>query len=154
MLHVLFRVGEADYLLPATDVTQMETFGGATRVPGSAAHVAGLVQIRGRVVPVLDVRTRFGLPARDPAAGGLDLRVVVVRSGLRLVGLLVDRAREVLQISEELFHPPPEVVGLQAAGFVRDVAQVGDRLLMRIDVEKIIGQDALPTEERHGQAYA
>jgi purine-binding chemotaxis protein CheW len=151
MLHVLFRVGEADYLLPATDVTQMETFGGATRVPGSAAHVAGLVQIRGRVVPVLDVRARFGLPAVER---GLDARVVVVRSGLRLVGLLVDRAREVLQISEDLFHPPPEVVGLQAAGFVRDVAQVGDRLLMRIDVEKIIGQDALPTEERHGQAYA
>jgi purine-binding chemotaxis protein CheW len=151
MLHVLFRVGEADYLLPATDVAQMESFGGATRVPGSAPHVAGLVQIRGRVVPVLDVRARFGLP---PVERGLDARVVVVRAGPRLVGLLVDRARDVLQIAEDQFHPPPEVVGLQAAGFVRDVAQVGDRLLMRIDVEKVIGQDALPSEERHGQAYA
>jgi purine-binding chemotaxis protein CheW len=151
MLHVLFRVGEADYLLPATDVAQMETFGSATRVPGSAPHVAGLVQIRGRVVPVLDVRARFGLP---PVERGLDARVVVVRSGSRLVGLLVDRARDVLQIAEDQFHPPPEVVGLQAAGFVRDVVQVRDRLLMRIDVEKIIGQEPLPTEDRHGQANA
>ncbi|HYG66237.1 MAG TPA: chemotaxis protein CheW [Anaeromyxobacteraceae bacterium] len=151
MLHVLFRVGEADYVLPATEVAQMETFGGATRVPGSAPHVAGLVQIRGRVVPVIDVRARFGLPG---AERGLDARIVVVRAGARQVGLLVDRAREVMSIPEDQFRPPPQVVGLQAAGFVRDVAQLGDRLLMRIDVEKIIGQDSLPSEDRDGQAYA
>jgi purine-binding chemotaxis protein CheW len=97
------------------------------------------------------VRARFGLP---PVERGLDARVVVVRSGSRLVGLLVDRARDVLQIAEDQFHPPPEVVSLQAAGFVRDVVQVRDRLLMRIDVEKIIGQEPLPTEDRHGQANA
>lgn len=151
MLHVLFRVGDSDYVLPATEVAQMETFGGATRVPGSAPHVAGLVQVRGRVVPVLDVRARFGLPAVER---GLDARIVVVRVGARQIGLLVDRAREVLRIPEDQFHPAPEVLGLQAAGFVRDVAQVGERLLMRIDVEKIIGQEPLSPEDRHGQAYA
>jgi purine-binding chemotaxis protein CheW len=151
MLHVVFRGGDSEYVLPAPDISQMETFVGATRVPGSAPHVAGLVQMRGRVVPVVDLRARFGLP---PMARGLDARVVVVRTGVRQVGLLVDRAREVLQVLDELFRPPPDVVGLQAAGFVRDVAQVGDRLLMRLDVEKIIGQESLPAEERHGQANA
>ena len=84
MLHVVFRVGDADYAVPASDVVQMESFTGATRVPGTAPHVAGLIQIRGRVVPVVDVRVRFGLP---PAERTLDSRVVVVRDGAREVAL-------------------------------------------------------------------
>lgn len=151
MLHVLFAVGEAEYVIAAVDVAQMETFAGATRVPGAPPHVAGLVQMRGRVVPVVDLRLRFGLP---PAERGLDARVVVVRTGDRHVGLLVDRAREVIEIPAERFGPPPDLVGAQAAGFVRDVAQVGERLLMRIDLERVAGRELPPQETSHGQASA
>lgn len=63
VLHVVFKVDGAEYVLPAADVLQMESFTGATPVPGAAPHVAGLVQVRGRVIPVVDARLRFGLPA-------------------------------------------------------------------------------------------
>lgn len=139
-LHVLFRVAEGEYALPASEVLHMESFAGATRVPGTQPHVAGLVQIRSRVIPVIDLRVRFGLPATDPT---LDSRVMVVQCGERNVGLLADSAREVLGIDPGSFRPPPEVVARQAGGFVRSVAQVGGRLIMLMNSKIVIGEEIL-----------
>jgi purine-binding chemotaxis protein CheW len=148
-LHVLFKVDGTDYVVAASDVLQMETFTGATRVPGTPAHVAGLMQIRGRVVPVVDLRARFGLPSAEPV---LDTRVVVVKQGERVVGLLVDSAREVLSIAPEAFRPPPEVVAEQASGFVKAVAQAGGRLVMLIDCDRVVGEEKLHGKERHPES--
>ncbi len=137
-LHVLCKVADTEYVLPAADVLQMESFVGATKVPGAAAQVAGLVQIRGRVVPVVDLRVVFGLASISPT---LDSRVVVMKTAERVVGLLVDSAREVLKIRGEDFHPPPAVLVQQTDGLVKAVAQVGTRLLMLIDFIKVIGEE-------------
>ncbi len=137
-LHVLFRVGDSDYVLPAGDVLQMESFDGATPVPGTAAYVAGLVQVRGRVVPVVDLRARFGLPAVAPS---IDTRVVVVQSAERTVGLLVDSAREVVELSPDAIKPPPAVLTSGGHGFIKAVAQSGKRLVMLIDFAKVIGEE-------------
>jgi purine-binding chemotaxis protein CheW len=142
-LHVLCKIADVEYVLPGDDVLQMESFGGATRVPGAAAEVAGLVQIRGRVVPVLDMRVVFGLPTIEPT---LNSRVVVMKKGERTVGLLVDSAREVLKIAPADFSPPPPVVTQQTDGLVKAVVQKGARLLMLIDFTKIIGE-----EQQHGK---
>ncbi len=142
-LHVLCRVAESNYVVSAADVLQMESFAGATKVPGAASEVAGLVQIRGRVVPVVDLRVIFGLPAITPT---MDSRVVVTSIGERTVGLLVDSAREVLKIPASEFQPPPSVVAQQTEGMVKAVAQVGTRLLMLVDLAKVIGG-----EQRHGE---
>jgi purine-binding chemotaxis protein CheW len=141
-LHVLCRIADAEYVLPAADVLQMESYAGATKVPGAAAEVAGLVQIRGRVVPVLDLRVLFGFPAIEPT---INSRVVVMTRGERTIGLLVDSAREVLKIPAGDFHPPPPVVAQQTDGMVKAVAQSGTRLLMLIDFTKVIGE-----EQGHG----
>jgi purine-binding chemotaxis protein CheW len=148
MLHVLFQVGDAEYVVPASQVVQMETFGGATRVPGTPEYVAGLVQLRGRVVPVVDLRNRFGFPPHDRT---LDARVIVVAEGDRHVGLLADRAREVVNIPPEQFQAPPQLVSERASGFVRSIAQREKRVFMLVDVEKVIGRDPLPREEHHGE---
>jgi purine-binding chemotaxis protein CheW len=140
VLYVLFKVAGAEYAIAAADVLQMESFTSATRVPGTPAYVAGLVHIRGRVVPVVALRARFGMP---DAAPSLDSRVVVVQQGERVVGLLVDSAREVLTLASEAFRPPPEIVAEQAAGFVKAVAHAGGRLIMLIDFERVIGEEKL-----------
>lgn len=137
VLHVVFKVAGAEYALPASEVVQMESFTGATPVPGAPPHVAGLVQVRGRVVPVVDARARFGLPATERT---LDSRVVVGQLGARTVGLLVDSAREVLKLAPEQVKPPPPMVVEQARGFVKAVAQVGPRLVMLIDFPRVIGE--------------
>lgn len=138
VLHVVFKVGDAEYMLAATDVLQMESYTGATRVPGAKPYVAGIVQVRGRVIPVIDARARFGLP---PIERGLDARIVVSQLGERTVGLLVDSGREVLKLTPEQLKPPPPLMAEQAGGMVKAVAQVGPRLVMLIDLEKVVGED-------------
>lgn len=138
VLHVVFKVGESEYLLPADEVSQMESYSGATRVPGARDYVVGIVQIRGKIVPVVDLRARFGLP---PAAPGADARVVVGQHAGRTVALLVDSAREVLKLDPAELKPPPEIVQLEARGLVKSVAQVKSRLLMLLDFAKVIGEE-------------
>ena len=142
-LHVVFKVGGSEYVLPAADVLQMESWSGATRVPGSPAFVAGIVQLRGKVIPVVDMRARFGLPPIDATP---DTRIVVGQHRQRVVGLLVESAREVLQVPAEALKPPPRLMGNDAAGFVKAVAQVGTRLVMLIDLAKVIGEEQLHVE--------
>lgn len=139
-LHVTFRVGTAEYALDASEVLHLETFTEATHVPGAPAFVAGLVQVRGKLVPVVDLRTRFGLA---PANRTLDNRVIVVKVGSRVAGLLVDSAREVLKLDEASFEPPPELLESQAAGFVKAVTTQASRLLLIVDVPRLIGEEAL-----------
>jgi purine-binding chemotaxis protein CheW len=137
-LYVLFKVADAEYALPASDVLHMESYDGATPVPGAPSYVTGLMQIRRRVVPVVDLRRRFGLPDIAPT---LDSRVVVVQAGERAIGLLADSAREVRNMNAEDFQPPPELIAEQSSGYVMKVARDGDRLLMLIDFRKVIGEE-------------
>ena len=137
-LHVSFRVGTADYVIPAADVMHLESFTEATHVPGSPAYVAGLVQVRGKLVPVVDLRRRFGL---EPIERTINTRVIVVKVGARTVGLLVDSARDVLKVDEATYEPPPELIANQAAGFVKAVTTVAKRLMLVVDVPRVIGEE-------------
>ena len=138
-LHVMFRVGKADYVLPADQVLHLESFESATHIPGALPYVAGIVQVRGRIVPVVDLRHRFGLA---PIEHSIDRRVVVVQLGARIAGLLVDSAREVLEIDAAAFEKPPEVIEQQSAGFVKAVATVAKRLVLLVDVPRVIGEES------------
>jgi purine-binding chemotaxis protein CheW len=139
-LHILIKVAGSEYAIRAADVYQMESYAGATPVPGAPPYVAGLVQVRQQILPVIDLRVRFGLPKVEPT---LDSRVVVVQLGTRLVGMLVDSAREVQNIAPEQLRPPPDVVVRQSAGFVSSVAQVKDRIIMLLDSPKIVGEEPI-----------
>lgn len=137
-LHISFRVGNASYALPASDVLHLESYETATHVPGAPSYVAGLVQVRGRLVPVVDLRVRFGLP---PIEHTIDRRVVVVQVGSRVAGLVVDSAREVLKIEDSAFEKPPEIIVQQTAGFVKAVATVAKHMYLLVDVPRIIGEE-------------
>lgn len=138
-LHVTFRVGNAEYAIDATDVLHLESFTEATHVPGAPAFVAGVVHVRGKLVPVVDLRKRFGL---DPAPRTLDSRVIVVKVSGRVAGLLVDSAREVVRLDAATFEPPPELLDSDASGFVRAVSTQASRLLLVVDVPRLIGEEA------------
>jgi purine-binding chemotaxis protein CheW len=137
-LHVVFKVGKSEYALPASDVLQMESFTSATPVPGSKPWVSGIIQVRGRIVPVVDVRMRFGLPPQEKT---MDSRVVVATHGERAVALLVDSAREVLKLETDKLQPPPQIVAQEAKGLVKAVAQVGQRLVMLLDLAQMMEKE-------------
>lgn len=139
-LYVVFKVADVDYALSTQVVEMMESFRGATRVPGAPPFVAGIIQIRGKVYPVVDLRLRFGLP---PAPVTIDSRVVVARVRDRLVALLVDSGREVMKLPRAALKPPPKLLEDAAGGFVESVAQFGGRMVLVLDFPKIIGEETL-----------
>jgi purine-binding chemotaxis protein CheW len=138
-LHVVFRLAGAEYALPVDAVLQMETFSGATLVPGAPAYVAGIVTVRGLVVPVIDLRARFGLPHADST---LDTRIIVTESEGRVVALVVDSAREVLKLDINKHQPAPSVINERASGFVHSVHSLDKRLLLLVDLPKILGENS------------
>lgn len=142
-LFVVLRVGDASYLLPATEVRELETWSGATPVPAAPDFVAGVVHVRGRVVPVIDLRRRFALPDVER---GLDARIIVTEVGDRSVGLVADSARELLKLDPSSVKPPPRVLVEQSHGFVKGIVEVDKRIYLLLDLERLIGE-----EQDHGE---
>jgi purine-binding chemotaxis protein CheW len=95
------------------------------------------------VVPVIALRERFGLGEVAPT---IDTRVVIAQVGERVIGLLVDSAREVIRLSPEQIKEPPPMVAEHTAGLVRAIAHVGARMVMLVDVPTLIGE-----EQAHGE---
>lgn len=142
-LYVVFSVAGTEYALPSAVVRQLESFQGATRVPGTAAHVAGIIQIRGRVIPTIDLRRLFG---HDSAPPTLDTRVIIVEHGLRQVALIVDRGREVLRIDPKSVQSAPGLVEDTSRGMFCGLVQLGPRLIMLLDLRKVVGEEDLNVE--------
>jgi len=115
-----------------------------TRVPNAPAFVEGVINLRGRIVPVIDARKRFGLSAR---AMDEDSRIVVVELSGRTVGFVMDAVREVIRVERSVIEPPPELaIGIDA-DYLSGVAKLDDRLLILLDVERVLADDereALP----------
>jgi len=137
---ILFKVAEAWYAAPTSQVVQLESFTGATKVPGTPAHVEGLVQLRGAVIPVINLRARFGLPLAAPT---LDSRVIVVDLEGRRVGVLADSAREIRKLETDELRPPPDSIARQSRGLVKLIGAAGDRLVMLIDFDRVVGSEVL-----------
>ena len=91
------------------------------------------------VIPVIDLRVRFGLP---PIEANLDTRIVVTQSNGRVVALRVDSAREVLKLDNEKSQPAPSVVAERSTGFVHAVHSIGQRLLLLVDLPKLLGESS------------
>lgn len=138
-LHVICLIGDTEYAIPASDVLQMESYVPITPVPGSPNYVMGVVQIRQQVIPVIDPKIRFGLPATQI---GAETRFVILKIETRTIGLLVDRAREVRSFKSEDFTSAAGILAHQAMGFVKSVAQLKDRIILLIDGLKLVGEEA------------
>lgn len=135
-MHIVFSVADVEYAVPVASVLQLESYTGATLVPGAENYVAGVVTLRGRVIPVVDLRRRFGLP---DSAVTIDSRIVVVSWEGRVVALRVDLAREVVKLDDTQHQPAPSVVSERSAGFIHAVHPMGNRLLLLLDLSKVLG---------------
>ncbi len=142
-LYVVFSVAGTEYALPSAVVRQLETFQGATRVPGTAPFVAGIIQIRGQVIPVIDLRKLFGHESVEPT---LDTRVIIAEHDVRRVALIVDRSREVLRIDPSTVQTTPSLVEDRARGWFGGLVQLGPRLIMLLDLRKVVGEEDLDVE--------
>jgi purine-binding chemotaxis protein CheW len=133
--YILFIVAGTTYALPSGEVRHMEMIDGITRVPNAPSFVDGVVFSRGQVVPVVNLRARFGF---ERAAFDLRSRLIVVQSETRLIGLVVDAAREFVAIPPDLVRPPNEALAGMSGRYVAAIASMGDRLILILSLDRIL----------------
>lgn len=135
---IVFQLNEKEYAVPVSQVKSIEKIMHVTRVPHANQFVKGVMNLRGVVTPLLDLRVRFGLEEQTYSES---TRVIIVSVDEKEVGLIVDGANDVIDIPTTMIEPPPEVVGLTAEGFIDGVANLDKRLLILIDLNKILESD-------------
>lgn len=143
--YILFTVAGTTYALPSGEVRHMEMLEGVTRVPNAPTFVDGVVFSRGQVVPVVNLRARFGF---ERAAYDLRTRLIVVQAAGRVIGLVVDSAREFVNIPPESIQPPHEALAGMSGRYVEGVASLGDkRLVLTLDLSRILNfAESLPLD--------
>ena len=136
---VSFRVGDEEFGLDILRVQEIIRHQHLTRVPNSPDFVDGVINLRGKVIPVVALRKRFGI-TREPADG--QTRIVVLEVQSTILGFIVDSVPEVLRIPSSAVVPPPRF-GAMEREYVSGVAKLDDRLLILLDVDRILtGQES------------
>lgn len=137
---VSFGLGEEEFGVDILQVQEINRMVEITRVPSSPPFVEGVINLRGKVIPIVDLRKRFGMPER---VHDKNTRIVVVELGGRVVGFVVDGVSEVLRIPKSVTEPPPAIVAGVGAEYITAVGKLDDRLLILLDLEKIFSSDEL-----------
>ncbi len=132
---VVFRLGPELYGVDIFRVSEIVRPQATTRLPQSESHVRGLIDLRGKTIPVLDLGSRLGLPAAEASDKS---RVVVVEGETGLVGLAVDEVREVLTIDAAQTEAPPAAAGQGSGEYVRGVTKRADRLIVLLDLDRAL----------------
>ena len=133
---VSFRLAEEEYGIEISRVREIILVGEITEVPQTPPYVKGLINLRSTVIPIVDLKLRFGLPETEQTD---DTRIVVVDVGGKTIGVIVDAVNEVLRISRDQIAPPPQAVqGNGGDDYVTGLAKVNDRLLILLDIEKLM----------------
>jgi purine-binding chemotaxis protein CheW len=137
--YILFSVAGTTYAVKSDLVRHMEMIEQVTSVPNAPGFVEGVVFSRGQVVPVLNLRVRFGF---ERVARDLRARLLVVDVGGRLLGLLADDAREFVTIPDASVRPPNEAIGGLTGNYIDGVATLGDRIVLILNLDHVA--DAMP----------
>jgi purine-binding chemotaxis protein CheW len=135
---VTFMLAEEEFGIPSFCVKEIVQVPEITRVPQVPAFVEGLANLRGSILPIINLRRRFDLPAHELTD---DSRVVVIETGGRLTGLIADEVSEVMHVSHDRIEPPPDAVGAAVgADYLNGIVklQEGKRLVLLLDIEKIL----------------
>ena len=132
---MLCELASTTYALRSDDIEQLEMVGQLTPVPNSPSFVDGLTSVRGRVIPVVSLRARFGF---ERAPMDLRTRLVIIRSSGRSVGLIVDSAREFASIPEGAIQAPPDGLSEMTSRYLRGMAHIGERLVLVLDVVELL----------------
>ncbi|MFD1735837.1 chemotaxis protein CheW [Bacillus salitolerans] len=137
---IVFQLSDEEYGIPVQQVRSIEKVQHITRVPRTAPFVKGVINLRGVVTPIIDLRTRFSLGEKEYSDS---TRIIIVALENMEVGLIVDAANDVIDIKADAVEPPPEVVGAVEADYIKGVAKVGKRLLILLNLDHVLNSDDL-----------
>ncbi|MFD1037965.1 chemotaxis protein CheW [Virgibacillus byunsanensis] len=137
---IVFQLKNEEYAVSVKQVGSIERIQHITRVPQTADFVKGVINLRGVVTPIIDLRIRFGLEETEL---GDSSRIIIVYLDDMEVGLIVDAANDVIDIPENTIEPAPEVVGTVDVDYIEGVAKLEDRLLILLNLQKVLTKDEM-----------
>lgn len=135
---VSFKIGEEEFGIDILKVQEINRMMQITKVPNSPDFIDGVVNLRGRIIPVIDLRTRLNMPRIEHDNR---TRIIVVDLNGVTVGFIVDEVSEVLRIPKSITEPPPAMVAGIDSDYITAVGKLEDRLLILLDLEKIFSLD-------------
>jgi len=132
---VIFRVNDEEYGVDVSLIKSIERMMQITRVPNVQEYIMGVMNLRGSVIPVVDLRVRFGFPATEIKE---ETRIIVLSIDELEVGIIVDSCSDVTDIKRENIEPPPSVVGAIESTFIQGVTKIDRRLVILLDMEQTL----------------
>jgi purine-binding chemotaxis protein CheW len=133
--YILFSLAGTTYAVPSRQVRHVEMVDEVTSIPNAPSFMDGVVFSRGQVVPVVNLRVRFGF---ERVPRDIRTRLLVVEAGGRVVGLLADDAREFMTIPETAVQPPGASISGLSGNYLEGIATLGDRIVLILDVQDVI----------------
>jgi purine-binding chemotaxis protein CheW len=138
--YLTFRLDGQEYGIAILKVQEIKGWDRITPIPNSPAYVKGVLNLRGVIVPVIDLRRRFGLAETERDAFTV---IIVVNVAGRLAGIVVDAVSDVINVSGTQRCAAPEYEGQKNREFIKGLAQLDDKLLILLDVERLVNPQAL-----------
>ncbi len=132
---ISFRIGDQEFCVDIMSVREIRGWTPATALPHSPGYVRGVINLRGAVLPIVDLAARFGLPETHPSARHV---IIVAQVGHQVVGLLVDAVSDILTVTQDSIQQTPEVASDMARNFVRGVLAVEGRMISLIGLDQLL----------------
>lgn len=132
---VSFNIGSEEFGVDILKVQEINRMVEITKVPQAPHYVEGVINLRGKVIPIIDLRKRFSLELKE---ADKNTRIVVVDIGGNILGMIVDSVSEVLRLPANTIEPPPDLVTGINAEYINGVAKLEDRLLIFLDLSKVV----------------
>jgi len=142
---VVFELQNESYGVDITAVESIIKMQDITILPHAASFIEGVTNLRGAIVPVIDLRKRFGMQLQ---AATRDMRIMIATMRGTKVGLVVDAVSQVIRIPEEAIEPPPVMSMTVNSSFIRAIAKLEDQMIILLDLDKVMGAD-----EREALSY-
>lgn len=141
-MYLTFKLGSEDYGVGISYVTEIVGLQNITEIPDMPSYVKGVVNLRGQVIPVIDVRLRFHMQPKEYDARTC---IVVINIAAIQIGLIVDTVNEVRTIDPSLISPPPRVAAAESARYIKGLGKVGDQVKILLDARKLLMEQELET---------
>ena len=132
---IAFRIGEQEFCVDIMSVREIRGWTPATPLPRTPGYMKGVINLRGAVLPIIDLGARFGLTTSEPSERHV---IMVAHVGGRMVGLLVDAVSDIIQLTDEAVQPTPDVASEQVKAFVKGIFAIDGRMISLIELDQII----------------
>ncbi|MCD6363588.1 MAG: purine-binding chemotaxis protein CheW [Synergistetes bacterium] len=133
---VVFKLGKEEYGVDIAKVQEIVRIQEITHIPQAPPFVEGIVNLRGQIIPIIDLKKRFNLECKEETEK--EKRVIVVNISGQIIGIVVDNVSEIIRISKEKVEPPPPIVAGIESEYIDGVGKLDKRLIILLNIEKIL----------------